>query len=93
MAIRSFRSVYIPPLIHIGICAVALVAYVLPPQLQFLGILWVILNIIDFPVSLVAMAAAWANGVLAGAWIIVIGTLWWYFLSVSISFVLKRLRA
>jgi hypothetical protein len=51
------------------------------------------LNIIDFLVSIVAMAAAWANGVLAGAWIIFVGTLRWYFLTLSISFALRKLRA
>ena len=93
MDIRNFKPIYIPPLIHLGICAVALLAYVLPQQLQFLGILWVILNIIDFPVSIVAIAAAWANGVLAGAWIIVVGTLWWYFLSAGFSPALRKLRS
>jgi len=89
----SFRPTYIPPLVHLAICAVALLAYVLPTQLQFLGILWVILNIIDFPVSVVALAAAWANGALAVAWIIVVGTLWWYFLSTGIASVVRKLRA
>jgi hypothetical protein len=89
----SFRPTYIPPLVHLAICAVALLAYVLPPQLQFLGILWVILNVVDFPVSGVSMAIAWQNGVFAGAWIIVVGTLWWYFLSIGIASLSKKLRA
>ena len=78
----SFKKVYILPLIHFAICMVAILAYALPPGLQLLGILWVVLNVVDFPVSAVTiMFAASNHGFLAGAWTVVVGTLWWYFLS------------
>jgi len=80
-------------LIHLAICSVAILAYILPPQLQFLGILWVVLNIVDFPISVVTIALAWRYGVLAGAWIVIVGTLWWYFLSMAASFLRRKLRA
>jgi hypothetical protein len=35
----------------------------------------------DLPVSLVAYALGWKYPLLANLWIIVVGTLWWYFLS------------
>lgn len=87
-----FKAVHILPLIHLAICSIAILAYLLPPQLQFLGILWVVLNIVDFPISAVTVALAWWNGVLAGAWIVIIGTLWWYFLSVAGSFLRRKIR-
>lgn len=89
----KLRSTYVLSSIHLVICFFATLAYILPPKLQFLGILWVILNIVDFPISAVAISLAWRNGLLAAAWIVVIGTLWWYLLSVTAAFLRKKLRA
>jgi len=91
--VGRFKGVYILPLIHLAICSGAILAYILPPQLQFLGILWVVLNIVDFPISVVTIALGWRYGVLAGAWIVIVGTLWWYFLSMAASFLRRKLRA
>lgn len=79
-ASRGFRWIYWPPLVHLAICLIALLGYVVP-ALQFLGILWSLLTIVDIPVSLVTAALAFSHhGVLAGLWATVVGTLWWYFL-------------
>ena len=39
---------YWPPLIHLAICLIALLGYIVP-SLQFLGILWSLLTIADMP--------------------------------------------
>jgi hypothetical protein len=61
------------------------------PQLQFLGILTGFVNIADFPISVVALALAFYNEPLASwIWIVVVGTLWWYFLARAAEFVFNR---
>ena len=89
---EHLRGVYILPSIHFAICLLSMLAYVLPPKLQFLGILWVVLNVVDFPVSGVAVMLAWPNGFFAGAWIVVVGTLWWYLLSMAAVLLRRKLR-
>ena len=84
---------YWPPLIHLAICLIALLGYVVP-SLQFLGILWSLVTIADIPVSTVTMGLAFSqHGVLAGVWATVVGTLWWYLLSRASDTVIRRLRA
>jgi len=60
------------------------------PGLQFLGILLGFLNLVDLPISLVTFALAWQHGVLAGIWLVVVGTLWWYLLCCAAEFVFNR---
>jgi hypothetical protein len=60
------------------------------PQLQFLGILMVFVNIADIPISLVALALAFHNDPVAWIWILVAGTLWWYSLARAAEFVFNR---
>ncbi len=63
------------------------------PSLQFLGILWSIVTIADFPVSIVTIGLAFSrHDVLAGAWAIVAGTLWWYLLCLTADFLGTRIR-
>jgi hypothetical protein len=63
------------------------------PGLQFLGILWSVVTIADFPVSLVTVGLAFSNhGVLAGIWSIVAGTLWWYLLCRTAEFLAARIQ-
>lgn len=84
---------YWPPLIHLAICLIALLGYVVP-SLQFLGILWSLVTIADLPVSMVTMGLGFSqHGVLAGVWATVVGTLWWYLLSRVADTVIRRLRA
>jgi hypothetical protein len=53
----------------------------LVPSLQFLGILWTVVTIADFPLSIVTVALAFSqHGVIAAVWALVAGTLWWYLL-------------
>jgi hypothetical protein len=83
---------YWPPLIHLAICLLALAGY-LVPNLQFLGILWSLLTIADMPVSMVTAGLAFSqHGVLAGIWVAVVGTLWWYLLCRAAAFLAGRMR-
>lgn len=51
------------------------------PHLQFLGILGTIVTLIDLPFVTVGTFMLWRYPLLANIWIVVAGTLWWYFLS------------
>jgi hypothetical protein len=74
------RWVHIVPLVHLLVCFTALSGYIVP-QLQWLGILFSVLVIADFPISGVYIAIAVGKyGAFAVAWLFVAGTLWWYFL-------------
>jgi hypothetical protein len=93
MKMMQLRWVYWPPLIHLAICLVAMLGYVIP-SLQFLGILWSVVTIADFPVSLVTVGLAFSNnGVLAGIWAVVAGTLWWYLLCRTAEFLATKMKA
>ena len=87
---RRFDLVYVAPMVHLAICLIATSGYVVS-QLQFLGILWSILTIVDFPISAVTVPLAYYNGFLAFLWTIVVGTAWWYFLSKGIALLSKKL--
>ena len=74
------RWIDIVPLVHWLVCVVAASGYVLP-ALQPLGILFSVLVLADIPVSLVFVAlAARTHGAVAFAWLLVVGTLWWFVL-------------
>jgi hypothetical protein len=62
------------------------------PRLDFLGTVWTYLMLIDFPISLVTFALAWKHSVLAAAWLVVVGTLWWYLLSRVLGLVVRRFK-
>jgi hypothetical protein len=74
------RWVYVLPGLHLCAFAMANIGYLIP-LLQHLGILDTYLIAADLPVSFVVFAFAWRYRVLAAIWIMVVGTLWWYFLS------------
>jgi hypothetical protein len=63
------------------------------PELQYLGIVWVFIMLVDIPVSAMAYALAWNHGAIAGIWIVVVGTLWWYLLSRGAEILINRLKA
>lgn len=72
---------YVLPAIHLAACGFSLLTYLLPSNLQFLGIVWEFIAVADLPISLVFYGVAWQHGTVAILWIVVAGTLWWYFLS------------
>ena len=87
-----FRWIYLPPLIHLTVCLVAMLGYIVP-ALRFLGIFWSILAIADCPASIVTGILAFTqHGALAGAWATVAGTLWWYILCLTAEFLTARIK-
>lgn len=74
------RWVYVLPILHLGVCSLALVGFVVP-ALQPLGIAFESLWVADFPFSIVGFILAWQHPALAMIWMVVVGTLWWYALS------------
>ena len=82
---RRLPQVYWLPLIHFAVCLTAMLGFVVP-QLQFLGILMMFVNIADFPISFVAFALSFHHDALAWLWIVVVGTVWWYFLGRAAQF-------
>ena len=86
------RWIYFLPILHLSVCLISMVGY-LVPRLQYLGIVWTGIMVADFPISLVALALAWKHSALAAAWILVVGTLWWYLLSRGAELVVRRFKA
>jgi uncharacterized protein (DUF983 family) len=71
---------------------VAILGYIVP-TLQFLGILWSVVTIADFPVSFVMLVLAFSShGMLAWVWALVAGTMWWYLLCLTAEFLAARIR-
>ena len=77
------HCVYFLPVLHFCACLMLPLSY-LVPRLQYPGaIVWEFVMMADLPVSLVAYFLAWKYGLFAMIWIFVVGTLWWYYLSVA----------
>jgi hypothetical protein len=89
-ASRRSRWVYFLPALHLCACLTMAVAY-FAPNLDYLAIVWTYLMMTDFPISLVAIGLAWKYAALAVAWMVVVGTLWWYLLSRAAEFVFREL--
>jgi hypothetical protein len=86
------RWIYFLSILHVCVCSISMIGY-LVPRLQYLGIAWTGIMVADFPISLVALALAWKYSALATAWILVVGTLWWYLLSRGAEVVVRRFKA
>jgi hypothetical protein len=85
------RWVYLLPALHLCASLTSPLAYYIP-RLDFVVGVWPYLMLIDFPISIVTFVLAWKHSVLAGAWLIVVGTLWWYLLSRGAELVIHKLR-
>ena len=84
--------VYLLPVLHISACLISMVGYIVP-SLQYLGIVWAGIMLVDLPVSVVAYALAWQHGTIATVWIVVMGTLWWCLLGVGADLVVHHIRS
>lgn len=84
--VNRSRWVYILPLLHLFAYVATLTVMLIPP-LQPLGIVGSYILLADLPVSLVAYMLAWKYSLLATIWILIVGTLWWYLLSLGINWV------
>ena len=80
------------PAAHVCACLISMVGYVIP-SLQYLGIVWVGVMLVDMPVSAIAYALAWKHGAIAAIWVVVVGTLWWYLLSRGVGLLIAKLKA
>jgi hypothetical protein len=89
---KPSRWVYLVPIIHLSACAISFIGYLIP-SLQFFGIVWVFIVLVDLPVSAIFYALAWKYSLIAGLWVVVVGTLWWYFLGRAIERWIKRIKA
>lgn len=87
---RRLPQLYWLPLIHLAVCITAMSGLVVP-QLQFLGILMTFVNVADLPISFVAFALSFHHEALAWIWMLVVGTLWWYFIGRAAEFLHSRL--
>lgn len=85
------RLVYVLPIAHLCACFISMLGYAVV-GLQYLGTVMTFLMILDLPISFVAYGLAWKHGALAGIWILIAGTLWWYLLSCGVELVLGRLK-
>jgi hypothetical protein len=86
---KRFPPVFWLPLIHFVVCITAMSGYVVP-QLQFLGILMMFVNIADLPISFVAVALSFHHDAMAWLGMVVVGTLWWYFLGRTVQFLRSK---
>lgn len=89
---KHSRWIYLLPIVHLGACLISMIGYVIP-SLQSLGIVWVVLMVVDLPISAIAYALAWKHGSVAAIWIVVAGTLWWYLLSRGSGLLINKFRA
>jgi hypothetical protein len=87
---RHSRWVYLLPILQFVVCALALSGYVIP-ALQPLGIVFEFLWFADLPISVVAFILVWHHGVLAMIWMVIVGTLWWFLLSLGAEALWNRL--
>jgi hypothetical protein len=50
----------------------------------------VVLNFVDFPISIVALALGWRHQILGLTFYVIAGTLWWYLLGSKADTFLKH---
>ena len=77
---ERWRWVYFLPIVHFLLSSTSLM---LPriPALNFMALVWMFVLLIDLPISLVFYFLAWKYPAFGVAWVVVVGTLWWYLLS------------
>jgi hypothetical protein len=81
------RWVYFLSVLHFSVCVICLLILVLPPHPYFAAMVWEFILLVDLPLSAVAMGVGMVNGGIAVAWILVVGTLWWYLLSLGFALI------
>jgi len=88
---KPSRWVYLVPIIHLSACAISFIGYLIP-SLQFFGIVWVFIVLVDLPVSAIFYALAWKYSLIASLWVVVVGTLWWYLLSRGAEILVNKFK-
>lgn len=87
---RQSLWVYLLPIVHFCACLLSFIGLVFP-RLQHVGILFTFILLADLPISVLAYALGWKYGSIAVIWIFVVGTLWWYLLSLAGQALLRKL--
>jgi hypothetical protein len=87
---KHFHWAYLPPLLHLVACMIILLGYIVPSW-QYLLVGWKYIVLLDFPASFIGAGLAWSHQVLALIWFVVVGTLWWYLLSLGMRWIVKVL--
>jgi hypothetical protein len=77
--ITRLRLAHLLPIVHLAACSIFSLGY-LVPRWQYLAIGWVFLNVIDFPVSVVALGLGWRHQFAGLVFYFIAGTSWWYLL-------------
>jgi hypothetical protein len=88
---KCFRWAYIPPLIHLWICFVGIVG-TLVPRVNYLAFAWTFVFIADFPISIIPFVLVWKYPLTGALWLIVVGTLWWYLLTLGAERLVREVR-
>ena len=70
---RHSRWVYVLPILHLSVCALSFVGFVMP-TLQSLAIAFEFLWVADLPFSIVGFILAWQHPILAMIWMIRLGS-------------------
>lgn len=78
------RYVYITPAIHLVASLYAAIGFYVGDAPTHVVRMWNALTFADFPVSVIGILLTWGQKWLAMAWMVVAGTLWWYFLSLCV---------
>ncbi len=90
--LRPWRWIYFLPAIHLSVCVVCLLSFILPPHLTLLAFVWKFLLLADLPLSAVAIGFGMVYGSIAAAWILVVGTAWWYLLSLGFAAIYRHFK-
>lgn len=72
-------------------CLIGIVG-TLVPEVNYLAFAWSLVFLADFPISIVPVILIWKYSLLAGLWLIVLGTLWWYLLCLGVERLIREIR-
>lgn len=81
---------YFLPAIHLSACLASMVAYL--TNFGHFGVIWVFVVLADLPVSALYYTLAWKYGTVGAVWVVVTGTLYWYWLSRGVEILINRWR-
>jgi riboflavin transporter FmnP len=88
---KQSRWVYFLPAVHVCALLLSMIGHVIP-SLQYLGIIWLSIMLVDLPVSALAYALAWGHGAIAAVWVVLVGTFWWYLVSAAVATLVGKIR-
>ena len=83
--VNWFRGVYLLPFLHVCACVVTVLAN---PESG-----WKYLGLVDFPVSIAEVGLSMRFDVPPFLFFVIIGTIWWYLVSLVILALLRKLRS